>query len=296
MRVLFSVVLCLVFAPIAAAQDMPLSDVLIPGEDWQLVANGYKFTEGPAIDADGNVYFVDVPNQSVLKVDHASGQITTFAQGQGATSGLLFGPDGRLYGSQNRDRRIVAFDTDGKMEVIADDLGANDLVVASNGNIYCTDPKGHQVWLVRPTGEKEVVVKDIATPNGIILWPEEGTLVVADSAGENLTAYRVEEDGSLSYGAPVYTCRVKEKGAPSRADGMTVDSAGRLYVATEVGLQMFDSTARISGVMHKPTDQFLSNVVLAGPKLDWLYVTCGSGIYRRPTQATGVRYGKVKAN
>lgn len=295
MRALLSVVLCFVYAQITDAQDMPLSDVLIPGENWQLVADGYKFTEGPAVDADGDVYFVDVPNQLVLKVDHVSGQVGTFAKGQGATSGLMFGPNGRLFGSQNRDRRIVAFDADGKMEVIAEDLGANDLVVAGNGNIYCTDPKGHQVWLVRPTGEKEVVAKDIATPNGIILWPKEGTLVIADSAGENLIAYRVEEDGTLSYGAPVYSCRVKEKGAPSRADGMAVDTAGRLYVATEVGLQMFDSTARISGVMHKPTDQFLSNVVLAGPELDWLYVTCGTGIYRRPTQATGVRYGKVEA-
>lgn len=295
MRILLSMALLFAFAQWTAAQDMPLSDVLIPGKDWELVADGYKFTEGPAVDADGNVFFVDVPNQLVLKVDHATKQVSTFAQGQGGTSGLMFGADGRLYGSQNRDRRIVAFDADGKMEVLADDLGANDLVVSSNGNIYCTDPKGHQVWLVRPNGQKEVVAKDIATPNGIILWPKEGTLVVADSSGQNLIAYRVEEDGSLSYAAPVYTCRVKEKDAPSRADGMTVDSAGRLYVATDVGLQMFDSTARISGVMHKPVDQFLSNVAFAGPELDWLYVTCGSGIYRRPTQATGVRYGKVKA-
>lgn len=296
MRILLSVVVLLAFAPWATAQDMPLSDVLIPGQDWELIADGYKFTEGPAVDADGNVYFVDVPNQLVLKIDHETKQVSTFSEGQGATSGLMFGPDGRLYGSQNRDRRIVAFDAAGKLEVIADDLGANDLVVASNGNIYCTDPKGHQVWLVRPSGEKEVVATDITSPNGIILWPKEGTLVVADSAGQNLIAYRVEEDGTLRYGAPVYTCRVKEKDAPSRADGMTVDSAGRLYVATEVGLQMFDSTARISGVMHKPVDQFLSNVAFAGPELDWLYVTCGSGIYRRPTQATGVRFGKVKAD
>lgn len=295
MRILLSVAILFACAQWTVAQDMPLADVLIPGQDWELVADGYKFTEGPAVDADGNLFFVDVPNQLVLKVDHGTKQVSTFSEGQGATSGLMFGADGRLYGSQNRDRRIVVFDAAGKIEVIADDLGANDLVVASNGNIYCTDPKGHQVWLVRPTGEKEVVATDITSPNGIILWNDEGTLVVADSAGQNLIAYRVELDGTLRYGAPVYTCRVKEKDAPSRADGMTVDSAGRLYVATEVGLQMFDPTARISGVMHKPTDQFLSNVAFAGPQLDWLYVSCGGGIYRRPTQATGVRYGKVKA-
>ncbi|WP_158265420.1 SMP-30/gluconolactonase/LRE family protein [Blastopirellula marina] len=292
MRPLVIALLCFLPAPLLA-QDMPLSDVLIAGQDWEVVAEGYKFTDGPAVDADGNVYFTDVPGQLVLKIDHATKQVTKFSEGEGGTSGLMFGPDGRLYGSQYFNRRIVAFDAEGKVEVIAEDLGANDLVVASNGNIYCTDTPGHQVWLVRPNGEKQVVAKDIAAPNGIILWPKEGTLVVADSAGKNLLAYRVEEDGTLSYGAPVYTCRVRQKDAPSKADGMTVDSAGRLYVATDLGLQMFDPTSRICGVFSKPTSAFTSNVVLGGPQLDTFYVTCGGGIYRRATQATGLRYGKV---
>ncbi len=275
------------------AQDMPLSDVLIEGKGWEVVAEGYKFTDGPAVDAEGSVYFTDVPGQLVLKIDHATKQVTKFSEGEGGTSGLMFGPDGRLYGSQYFNRRIVAFNPDGGVEVIAEDLGANDLVVASNGNIYCTDTPGHQVWLVRPNGEKQVVAKDIAAPNGIILWPQEGMLVVSDSAGQNLIAFRIEANGTLTYGAPVYTCRVRQKDAPSKADGMTIDSAGRLYVATDVGLQMFDSTARISGVISKPTGAFMTNVVLGGPQLDTLYVTCGGGIYRRPTQATGLRYGKL---
>lgn len=278
------------------AQDMPLSDVLIKGQGWELVGDGYTFTDGPAVDAAGNVYFTDVKEQLVLKIDHASKQITKFSEGQGGTSGLMFGPDGRLYGSQYSNRRIVAFQDDGKVDVIADDLGANDLVVASNGNIYCTDTPGHQVWLIRPSGEKQVVAKGISAPNGIILWPHEGTLVVSDSAGQNLIAFRVEEDGSLTYGAPIYQCRVRDKDAPSKGDGMTIDSAGRLYVTTDLGLQMFDSTARISGVIAKPAKVFTTNVVFGGPELDTLYLTCGGAIYRRTTQATGLRYGKVKSN
>ncbi|MFA8018640.1 SMP-30/gluconolactonase/LRE family protein [Bremerella cremea] len=296
MRIWIATCLLLACCQPAWSQDMPLSDVLIDGQDWELVADGYKFADGPAVDPEGNVYFSDVAQQLVLKIDHASGNVSTFSEGQGGTSGLMFGPDGKLYGSQYGNRRIVMFDSAGKVEVIADDLGANDLVVASNGNIYCTDSPQHKVWLVRPDGQKQVVADGITIPNGIILWPGEGTLVVADSAGENLFAYRVENDGTLSYGAPVYTCRVKEKDTPSKADGMTVDSAGRLYVATNLGLQMFDSTARISGVIHKPSPAFMTNVVLAGPKLDTFYATCGGRIYRRPTQATGVRYGKLKAD
>ena len=294
MRTLLALMVTCLIAGNLAAQDMPLSDVLVDGQNWELVAEGYQFTDGPAVDPEGNVFFTDVPGQKILKIDHATGKISTFSEGEGGTSGLMFGPDGRLYGSQYFNRRIVVFDKAGKAKTIAEYLGANDLVVSSNGNIYCTDTPGHQVWLVRPSGEKEVVAKGIAAPNGIILWPNEGTLVVADSAGKNLMAFRVEEDGTLSYGAPVYTCRVRAKDAPSKVDGMTVDSAGRLYVATDLGIQMFDSTARISGVIHKPTEAFLTNITLGGPQMDTFYATCGGGIYRRTTQASGVRYGKVE--
>jgi len=292
MRTLMS---CLVWLSIGCgallSQDMPLSDVLIDGEGWQLVAEGYRFTEGPAVDQDGNLYFVDVPNELVLKVDHQTAQVEVVSKGQGNTSGLMFGADNRLYGSQNRQRRIVVFDEKGNATPVATDLGANDLVVASNGNIYCTDPKQHQVWLVRPDGSKQVVAKDIASPNGIILWGDEGTLVVADSASEHLYAFRVEADGTLSYGATCYTMRMPKDETRSRADGMTVDQNGRLYVATTLGLQMFDSTARISGVLLKPEPLFLSNVVFAGPEMDTLYITLGGKLYRRKTQVKGVRYG-----
>ncbi|MGH7129648.1 MAG: SMP-30/gluconolactonase/LRE family protein, partial [Planctomycetaceae bacterium] len=158
------------------------------------------------------------------------------------------------------------------------------------GGIYFTDPPNRQVWHVDPHGKKQVVAKGFR-PNGIILWPDEGTLVVTDSEQPHLWAFRVETDGTLSYGEKWYGPLVVPPGrnAPG-SDGMTVDTDGRLYVATHAGLQIFDTQGRPSGVIAKPQEAFLSNVAFGGPGFQYLYVTCTDKVYRRKVKPTGAPY------
>ena len=289
MRFAIALAVSLLLATAASAQDMALSTVLIEGEDWQQVADGFAFSEGPAADAQGNLFFTDVRNNKILKLDTA-GELSVFVDNSFATNGLMFGPGGKLYGCQNGKRRIVAFDPQGRETVVADDAACNDLVVTRTGGVYFTDPGNQQVWYVPPGGQKRVVDQGIERPNGIILWPDQGTLVVADTRGKHLWTFRVEPDGSLKYKQPYYTMVLLPGRTESGADGMTVDAAGRLYVATHAGLQMFDPTGRLGGVIHKPQQAFLSNVTFAGPGLDTLYVTCTDKVFRRKTKTKGVLY------
>jgi len=224
--------------PLLDAQDMPLTQVLIDGEGWEEVARGYKFTEGPAVDREGNVYFTDIPNNRIHKIDVASGKVSVFVENSGATNGLMFGPDGRLYGCQNGKKRIVAWDTAGKESTIADEVESNDLVVTASGGVYFTDFGHKRVWYVSPQGVKRVVDEGITKPNGVILWPDQGTLVVTDFAGPFLWVFRVEADGGLSSKQAYYMPRLPHGKKESGADGMTIDSAGRLYAATFEGLQV----------------------------------------------------------
>lgn len=274
----------------STAQDMPLTQVLIDGEGWELVADGFKFTEGPAADAHGNVFFTDIPNSRIHKID-AAGKLTLFAENTGKANGLMFGPDGRLYACQNGDQKIVAYDSSGQRTTIAEGLKSNDLVVRRDGSLYVTDPENKQVWYISPKGEKRIVDTGLNFPNGIILWPDQGTLVVAEMRSPHLWAFRIEDDGSLAHKERYYTMQLPAgDSTESGADGMTVDSAGRLYVTTKVGLQMFDPTGRLGGNILKPQKAWLANVVFGGPQLDTLYVTCTDKVFKRKTKVTGVLY------
>lgn len=282
--------LVLFVAQVVQAQDLALNTVLIDGQGWELVSQGHKFTEGPAVNAAGEVFFTDIPESKIFKIG-LDGKVSLFRDNTEKTNGLMFGSDGTLYGCQKGTRKIVAFDATGKAETIAEEIDSNDLVVATNGGIYVTDPKAGNLWYISPKREKRVVAEGLK-PNGVILWADQGTLVVTDSQEATLWTFRVEVDGSLTHKDRYYgPLRMVLGQTGTGSDGMTVDTVGRLYVTTRAGLQMFDPIGRMGGVIHKPVaNQPLSNVCFGGPKLDTLYVTAGEKVFKRATQATGVVY------
>lgn len=278
---------------LATAQDMSVSGVLIDGQGWQLIAGGYKFTEGPAPDPDGAVYFTDIPNNRIHKIG-LDDKVSVFAEDTAGTNGLMFGPDGLLYGCRNGEKKIVTYDANAKVQTVVDGVESNDLVVAGDGGIYFTDPQGGRVWYINTKREKKVVAEGIR-PNGVILWPDQGTLVVTEAQEPILWTYRVERDGNLSSKDRYYgPLQVLPGASGPGSDGMKVDSVGRLYVATRAGLQIFDPTGRMAGTILKPQPGSLSNVCFGGKNLDTLYVTAGDKVYKRKTQTTGVRYAKPK--
>ena len=270
------------------AQDMPLSQVLIDGKGWELVGEGYRFTEGPAVDANGVFYFTDVPASIIYRVGE-DGRPAVFNADADRSSGMMFGPRG-LYSGSGATKSILVFDSKGQKTAIAKGMTSNDLVVTGEGGVYFTDPAIKSVWYLPPGGEPRVVDEGIEFPNGLILWPDQKTLVVADMRSAYLWNFRIEEDGSLSHKQPYSTMQLPVGKSESGADGMTVDSLGRIFVATELGVQVFDTQGRLSGIIAKPQPKFLSNVVLAGPQGDILYVTSSDRVYRRQVKVTGISF------
>ncbi|MBY0522244.1 MAG: SMP-30/gluconolactonase/LRE family protein [Gemmataceae bacterium] len=297
-RFCFALIVLCSTAP-AFAQDMPLSQVLIDGEGWKLISKDFRAISSLAVDRAGDIYVAD-PDSKVIRLQ-PDGKVAV-TMGPKETRAVVVAPCRVVNGQEsllcavNKDGNgtIEAFtsassDKGGISYQVAKDLVVQSFVVAKNGTVYCTVP-GEQVVYALSKGEKRKVAEGIGKPTGLALLPDGGTLIVADAAGKHLYAYRVEKDGSLTCKEGYYTMRLPAMQKASGAGGMTMDSAGRLYVATTVGVQCYDPTGRLNGVLLNPPGASLppTAVVFGGPDHDTLYVACGDKLFARKTKAKGV--------
>ena len=268
--------------------DRHVNEFLDPDSEWELVGQGYKFTEGPAVDKQGNIYFADVRDNKLYKVG-ADGKPAVFKEDVGGISGLMFGDDGTLYACQNGRKRIVAYSPDGKEKILAEGINSNDLAVTKNGDIYFSDPPDKQVWLIDSKGNRRVVYdgKGIDFPNGVRLSPDQSLLLVADTRGKWVWSFQIQADGSLANEQAFYHLETPDDSSMSGADGMTLDTDGFLYVATKLGIQICDPPGRVMGIINKPWLGGLSNVVLGGVDMQMMYVTAGDKVYRRHIRHKG---------
>ncbi|MFO0850197.1 MAG: SMP-30/gluconolactonase/LRE family protein [Gemmataceae bacterium] len=261
-----------------------MQSVLVQGEPWKLVGEGYTFTEGPAVNARGEVVFCDVPKSKVYKLGPDGKPVEFIADSQRA-SGAAFGPDGKLYTSGSN--KVIVYDADGKNpKVLADGIGGNDLVVLSNGNVYVTDPGNRKVWLVKPTGEKLTVDTGLGFANGVTCTPDQRFLHVADSRSHWVYSYLINADGTLSAKQKYHHLHVPDTADDSGADGLRCDRTGQLFVATRMGVQFCDQPGRVHGIIPTPNGK-CANLCFGGPKFDTLYATCGDKVYSRKVKVTG---------
>ena len=285
-------------APVkAGAGSAQLKEILLPGETWQLVADGYKFTEGPAASARGEVFFNDVPAAKTYKVG-LDGKVSVFVADSKKGNGQAFGPDGRLYAVASGADQILAYDLGGKAAVIAEGFSGNDLVVRHDGSVYATNPysegatpkifwgrnaKGEtvqlpsrpagalpsHVWLITPKGEKRIVDTGLKYANGVTLSPDQSLLFVAESRTHWVYSYQVQPDGTLANKQRFFHLHVPDTADDSAADGMRVDRDGRLYVATRMGIQVCDQAGRVTCILPTPNGK-VSNLCFGGENLGTL--------------------------
>jgi len=264
-------------------------DVVTPGEDWQLVSEGYEFTEGPAVNEAGEIFFTDMHRSQIHKVD-LNGKVSLFAGNTGRVNGMMFGPDGLLYGCAGGAKQIVRYNTaTGQKEVLIDGIYSNDIVVLAGGDYYFTDPQTDKVWYVDTAGEARTVDQGISQPNGIAVSPDQTFLYVADTDGRFVYSFQIQPDGSLAHKQEFTHLHLSDGALKSQADGMAVDSTGLLYVTTELGVQIADPDGgRVHLILEKPQREWISNVAFGGPNRDTLYVTVSDKIYKRKVKTKGI--------
>lgn len=272
-----------------------IAPFFLDGEGWQLVGEGYKFTEGPAVNAAGEVFFNDINGSKTYKVA-LDGKVTAVVADSHRANGQHFGPDGRRY-VIGGDQKIRVYDPAGAETIIAEGLAGNDLVVAHNGNIYVTNPLANdgtsparassKVWLIRPDGTKiEVDSGGVRYANGVTLSPDQSKLYVADYYSHWIYTYSVRPDGTLANKQRFDWLHAPDGADDAGPDGIRCDHDGLLYVATRMGIQVCDQTGKVQVIIPTPNRR-VANLVFGGEKFDTLFATCGDKVYKRKLAKIG---------
>lgn len=273
------------------------SNLVAKNATVQLVSSDFKFTEGPAADSDGNVYFTDQPNDKIMKWSAADGTISVFMENTGRSNGMFFDQQDNLYTCADEKNQILMIDRDKKVTVLVSDLegkrlnGPNDLWVDKKGGIYFTDPfykrdywahsekeiEAENVYYLSPDRTKvSIAAAELTQPNGIIGTPDGKKLYVADIGARKTYSYRINEDGTLSD---------KKLFAEMGSDGVTLDSKGNLYL-TGKGLTVFNPEGEKIETIAVDAP-WTANACFGGKDRKILFITAGKSVYTLKMKVKG---------
>ncbi|MDG2219750.1 MAG: SMP-30/gluconolactonase/LRE family protein [Rubripirellula sp.] len=277
---------------VAFAQDS--NQKIQPLGEFELVKDGFTFTEGPAWDpAAGALYFTDIPNTTIHRLDRDD-QLTAFTTDSKHANGLMVAADGRLLACQ-MDGQVVAYSLqEKKAKLLVNQYDGkrfnapNDLVLDKTGGLYFTDPlfraptplpqEIQAVYYLSKSGSVSRVTEGLAAPNGIGLSPDGKQLYVIPSRQAEMLVYDVVSAGKLSNGRTL--CQLKQPPGKSGTggDGMALDTEGNLYITTNLGVEIISPTGEHRGLVVFP--QQPANVTFGGEDRKTMYVTARSALYR----------------
>lgn len=275
-------------------------NIIADGASLAMVADGYAFTEGPASDKDGNVYFTDQPNNSILKWDAQSNTVLTVMKPSGRANGLYVDNQGNLLAAADEQNELWQIDADNNISIILHHFenkkfnGPNDLWVDKKGGIYFTDPYYQRsywerkepelteqlVYYLAPKSKKVIAIADkLVRPNGIIGTADGKILYVADIGDQKTYSYSIANDGSL-HDRKLFT--------NMGSDGMTIDNQGNVYLTGD-GVTVFDPKG--NQIEHIKTGaDWTANVTFGGPEQNILFITASKAVYTLNMNVNGVRW------
>ena len=264
--------------------------------ELEKLAGGFAFTEGPAVDAQGNVYFTDVANHLIL-IWTLDDQLDTFRINSGRANGLYFDKDENLLVCEGEKGQITSTSPDGEYKAIATEYDGkrfnqpNDIWPDAKGGVYFTDPKyggddaelsqdGMHVYYINPDRTSVTrVCDDLEKPNGVIGTPDGKTLYVTDAQAGKTYKYDVQADGTLTN---------KTLFVDFGCDGMTIDTAGNVYLTTsgKQAVDIFSPSGELLETIAVPEKP--SNLCFSGKDRNQLFITARTSIYRVKLNAKGV--------
>lgn len=273
------------------------NSLFIAGTQPKLISRQFSFTEGPAVDAEGNIFFTDQPNDQIWKYDVA-GKLSLFTDHTGRSNGLYFDPHGNIVGCADEKGQLISFAPDATKKMVLESVtgprlnGPNDLWIDAKGGIYFTDPyykrdywsepkpvehEQNVYYLLAGYSQPIVVESHLVKPNGIVGSPDGKELFIADIGDNKTYKYKIENDGSITN---------KKLFVAMGSDGMVLDERGNLYI-TGKGVTIFDNKG--IKISHIPIDEdWTGNLCFSGKDRKSLFITASKGVYVMPMLVKGV--------
>lgn len=271
---------------------------IVKGKSLKEISTQFKFTEGPAVNKNGDVFFTDQPNNKIWKYS-TEGELSVFMDQSGRANGLYFDPNGNLLACADEKNELWSITPEGKVSVLLADYngyrfnGPNDLWIDQKSGVYFTDPyyqrnywshtktelDGEKVYYL-PKGEKEaIVVEDqLIKPNGIIGTADGKHLYVADIEDNKTYRYDINHDGSLGN---------RQLFANLGSDGMTLDHLGNVYL-TGKGITVFDKEGVLIGNIPVPVS-WVGNICFGGKDKNTLFITASNALYTLEMKVKGMK-------
>ncbi len=262
------------------------------GAKVEKLAGGFEFTEGPAVDTEGNIFFTDIPNNRIHKWS-VDGKLSTFLENSGAANGLFFDKAGNLLACAGGSRKLVSISPDGRITVLADKYdnkkfnSPNDLWIDLKGGIYFTDPRygnrdnleqdGECVYYLPGDGKRPIrVIDDLVRPNGVLGTVDGKKLYVADAGDGKTYVYNINKDGTLSN---------RKFFAPVGSDGMTIDTKGNIYMTRGV---VWIYNPKGEEIEKIELAEAPANVCFGGKDRKTLFITARTSLYSVRMRAKGL--------
>ena len=277
------------------------SPVIAKGAKLIRLSDQYSFTEGPAVNKNGDVYFTDQPNNKIIKWSATDNSLSVFMDEAGRSNGMYFDKQGNLITCADLNNQLWQIGMDKKVKVLVKNYngkllnGPNDVWIDKKGGIYMTDPfyirdywkrtpvteqDGQCVYYLSPDKKKLTRAADnFKTPNGIVGTGDNKYLYVSDIADRKIYRYDIGSDGLLTN---------RKIMCEKNSDGMTIDHLGNYYISNEKGITVFNPKGE--QIEQIPIDEkWTANVCFGGKKLDKLFITALKSVYIIDMKVHGVR-------
>ena len=263
-------------------------EIIIPGEGWQLVAEGFKSTRGPACNVSGEIFFADTSNNKVHRIG-LDGKVSEFVADAGQAHCVTIGADGTLFTISEKSGKLMRYDAAGKGSVVMDGILGHSILARPDDSLYVTtndDKKlnnGGTVWLIKD-GKKTLVDSGIKFATGMAYRPDQWLLSVAEGHSKWVYSYQINADGMLANKERFFHLYVADWDDDAGAECVCYSLEGRQFIATRSGVQISADDGPTQVILPVPDRSRVTGVCLGGKDKDMLFAFCGNKIWKRKVQ------------